>query len=439
MAAGYLEGAQPRLVGIEGSNTILPTSVFFDFDQRATLFGSVANRALIDGEYGRFMRALKSVLGTALMHEKRQLLNERLDFTDIIGRFLREVRQRAEKTTGRRFDAVLSGRPVHFHSDDPVRDAQARVDLEACYRAAGFEQVRFLPEPEAAALANHAHLSPGKIGLIVDIGGGTSDFTLFRARASGVEVITSHGVRVGGTDFDRQLGIDHVMPLLGLGSQIGETFGSRTMDAPKALFHDLATWQKIPFLYSATTRQKAVDLHRHASEPHKLARLVSVLENELGHDIAFAVERGKISANDGQGGAIDLEVLERGLKVPLSQAQLAQSLSGLTDRITACAGETLAMAGLDADQVDSLIFVGGSSLMHQVETAMKRLFSRATAHRASAFTAVIEGLALGLRPCNGASAGLTAPQKRRFRPVPLRCGSTGYTWPAGPSATAIRF
>ena len=110
------------------------------------------------------------------------------------------MKQRAEAQSGQQFDAVLSGRPVHFHSDDPARDCRAQDDLRACYHAAGFERVSFLFEPEAAALASHGADRLGEIGLIVDIGGGTSDFSVFRATGAGVSVLASHGVRIGGTD-----------------------------------------------------------------------------------------------------------------------------------------------------------------------------------------------------------------------------------------------
>ena len=51
----------------------LPTTFFFDFETRQTLIGEPANKALLDGYDGRFMRTLKRVLGTPLMHEKRQI------------------------------------------------------------------------------------------------------------------------------------------------------------------------------------------------------------------------------------------------------------------------------------------------------------------------------------------------------------------------------
>jgi len=395
-AAGYMLNGAPKLLDIEPNSPTLPTSIFFDFDARQMLFGTPANAALIDGEYGRFMRALKSVLGTSIMHEKRRLMDEQIDFIEIIARFLREIKTRAEAASGLRFDKALSGRPVHFHSDDPAKDTQALKDLRACYLKAGFSDVAFMFEPDAAALANHSHLAKGTIGLIVDIGGGTSDFTIFETAMDGINILASHGVRVGGTDFDRKLSIDHIMPLLGKGSQIRKAFGDETMPTPNSIFHNLATWQKIPFMYNGETRREANELLKHAAEPHLLKRLMDTLENELGHDLAFAAERGKIAANKADA-MIDLTVLEPRLTAPISQAALGQSLQALTSNIDTAATDTLALASLAPTQVKSLIFVGGSSLMAEIEATLQAQFPTAKPHRTSAFTAVIEGLTLATK------------------------------------------
>ena len=46
-------------------------------------------------------------------------------------------------------------------------------------REAGFEDIRFMPEPEAAAQAVQDELSKESIGLVVDIGGGTTDVAIW--------------------------------------------------------------------------------------------------------------------------------------------------------------------------------------------------------------------------------------------------------------------
>lgn len=398
-AAGIAVGDRPWLVEMEPGETTLPTAVFFE-PKRPMRIGRSATRALINGDEGRFMRALKSLLGTPLLREERRINGEVTDFIQIIARFLAEVKSRAEAATHQTFTHALSGRPVHFHSNDPARDAQAEVDLRDCYLAAGFEDVRFLYEPEAAVRS--ARPSAG-LGLIVDIGGGTSDFTLFEQDSTGAtRILGSHGVRLGGTDFDRQISIDHVMPLLGRGSQIRNAFGKETLPAPNRLFNDLATWQMIPFLYAADSRRAARDLAKYAVEPQKLNRLVSVLEDELGHDLAFAVERGKIQTNGisgatGEKGAdprIDLRILERGLSAPLSPDLMQQSLAKMMTRIAESAAETLEAADVAPSRIDRLVMVGGSSLLSSLETGLRQLCPNATVENRNAMTAVADGLAL---------------------------------------------
>jgi hypothetical chaperone protein len=153
-AVGCAVDGVARLIPVEGDALTLPTAVFFDFDTQEVVYGQPAQAALISGEEGRYMRALKSLLGTALMYESRMLLGKRRDFIAIIGAFLGALKERAEAASGLTFDRALSGRPVMFHSANPARNAQAEVDLRACYLAAGFRDVAFMPEPEAAALAN---------------------------------------------------------------------------------------------------------------------------------------------------------------------------------------------------------------------------------------------------------------------------------------------
>lgn len=388
-AAAVMQGGELRLIELEPGQSTLPTAIFLDFEGRRTVYGSEAVAAMIEGREGRFMRALKSILGTALARERRQFLNERLTLIEIIARFLAEVKRRAEAQTGLAFDSALSGRPVHFHSRAPERDAQAEADLREAYGLAGFSAVRFLPEPEAAALA----AGGAGLGLIVDIGGGTSDFTLFDpARAD--PIIASHGVRIGGTDFDRVLSLAHVMPLFGMGAPLRKEMGEGRHPAPRALFLDLASWEKIPFVYGPAAERDVRRWERLADAPERFARLGRVLEMHLGHDVAFAVEAGKIAANGGAEAQIDLGLVERGLGAPLAPRRMAEDLAGFAGALEEAAAETLARAGARPEAVERIVFVGGSSLMAAVKATMEGLMPGARPEMTEVFTAVVDGLAI---------------------------------------------
>lgn len=399
-AAATLIDGQIHRIAIEANAETLPTAVFFPAGRGAMRIGSAATHALIEGEDGRYMRALKSVLGTQLLHEKRLIGGRDRTLAGIITEFLIALRERAEKATGQKFPHALSGRPVHFHSASAEKDRQAEVDLRACYLAAGFDQVTFLAEPEAAALVSHTmgSSSANQLGLIVDIGGGTSDFSVFRSQGAELDILANHGIRLGGTDFDYSVSMAHAMPLLGLGGELRREMGKGLIPVPRAPFIDLATWAKIPFLYTAKTRSMAAGMARMAMDRAKMDRFAAVLEMELGHELAFAIERGKIAVNQSQQAiGIDMGFIENSLSSTVTPCSLNAALADSKTQLGKAAARSLEMAGIQAKDIDRVILVGGSSLMAFVSDEMHTLCPQAGILRSQAFTAVVDGLALATR------------------------------------------
>lgn len=394
-AAALLDGGRVRRLEIEPGAGTLPTAVFFPARGGSMRIGQAAADALIAGDEGRYMRALKSVLGTPLLHEPRLIAGRRRTLASVITAFLAEVKVRAEAAAGCGFDRVLSGRPVHFHTGAPERDAQAEADLRACYGAAGFTDVAFCAEPEAAALACRALGRVGEVGLIVDIGGGTSDFSVFRTGVGGIDILGSHGIRLGGTDFDHAVSMAHAMPRLGLGGQLRRALGDGLLPVPRSIYVDLSTWAMIPFLYTPETARLVADLQRHAVDPVPMARLARVITDQLGHDLAFAVERGKIAANDGTpGAAIAMGSIEPGLRAPVTPASMNAALQGYRNTLRDAMFETLFRAGVAPGDIASVVLVGGSSLMALVEAEARAVCPAARVDRSEVFTAVVDGLAL---------------------------------------------
>ncbi|WP_193181157.1 Hsp70 family protein [Nisaea sediminum] len=397
-AAAIWSGNKIERIPIEGDAATLPTAVFFPLDGRGMLIGDTAAEALVEGEEGRYMRALKSVLGLPLLHEPRTLGGRRRTLADVIAAFLAELRSRAEARTGLSFRKALSGRPVHFHTADPEKDALAEADLRQCYLAAGFEEVSFLAEPEAAALASHGLGSVEATGLIVDIGGGTSDFSVFRTEGAALRILANHGIRLGGTNFDHAVSMDHAMPLLGLGGRLRRDFGEGLLPVPNTIYSELATWATIPFLYNVKSRRMVTEMARLAVERGKIERLLVVLDRHLGHELAFAVEQGKIDANvAAPAGRIRMGFIEDGLGATVTPESLDSSLKANRDLLRHAAAETLEMAEISPDRIGRVILVGGSSLMRFVGEEVGALCPNAEILTSDAFTAVVDGLALATR------------------------------------------
>src|SRR6185369_93755 len=63
---GVSDGATAQLIALESSHRTLPSAMFFDADDHAVHYGRGAIDLYLNGNDGRFMRALKSILGTSL-------------------------------------------------------------------------------------------------------------------------------------------------------------------------------------------------------------------------------------------------------------------------------------------------------------------------------------------------------------------------------------
>jgi hypothetical chaperone protein len=93
-AAGVMAGGRPFAIPLEPGQDTLPSAIFIDAHSKEFLIGSAAAQAMRMGQEGRFMRALKSVLGTPLAHEPRQFLGQKMTLIDIIATFLAEIKAR---------------------------------------------------------------------------------------------------------------------------------------------------------------------------------------------------------------------------------------------------------------------------------------------------------------------------------------------------------
>jgi hypothetical chaperone protein len=390
----------PQLLGLENGQKTIPSVLFFGFEDDSVHFGREAVAEYVTGADGRLMRSLKSVLGTALFGDTTRVKARRLGFGEIIGTFVGEVKRRAEAELGHELTQVVMGRPVHFVDDDEQADRQAQHQLEAAVRAQGFRDIAFQFEPIAAALDYERHAGSEKLALIVDLGGGTSDFSLVRVspdRAGSPDrsgdILATAGVHIGGTDFDRLLAMSRVMPELGL--------GSRTLDGkrhlPVAPYFDLSTWHRINRLYDAKAIRDLRSTIREAREAERVETFVMLVEERLGHRLIGAVEDAKIALSDHDAVDFAFPVRERLIATTMTVAHLAEALAASIEKLEATIGETLRQAGVEAGQVDSLILTGGSTLVPAVAGRLQALFPEAEVVRTDVLGSVGLGLALEAR------------------------------------------
>jgi hypothetical chaperone protein len=371
-----LDGGVARLIPLEGGSVTLPSAVFFETDTVDAEFGRAAIAAYVRGDDGRLMRGLKSTLGSALIHEKTRVGARVLSFRDIVARFFGHLRDRLDAETGGGITRAVLGRPVHFVDDDPVGDSAAQGVLEEIARAQGFREVAFQYEPIAAALHYEQGIAHEELVLIVDIGGGTSDFSIVRvgperAKAAdrSADILANDGIRVGGTDFDRQLSLAEVMPHLGFGATTGQ--GKAVM--PRHYYLDLATWHRINMLYTTRTASDLKALWQMADRPDLIARMMKVVASRQGHALAMAVEAAKIELSAAEVARLQISALTGGPNPLVRREGFEAAIAGGLGRISGMLGGVLAQAGLTPDRIGTVFLTGGSAglpVLRQVVAAV---------------------------------------------------------------------
>lgn len=371
-------GAAPSLVPLESGGALLPSAIFFDFEQSKPLFGAEAIDAYTGGAPGRLMRALKSVLASPLIKDATRLQSSVITFEQIVGLFVREMKRRAETALGKPLDAVVHGRPVHFVDGDEAGDRYAEDTLKVIAQTAGFREVSFAYEPIAAARAYELTLDREAVALICDIGGGTSDYSVIRlgpSRRAKAErkddILANFGIRLGGTDLDRLLSMDAAMPFLGFGSMLI----GKDLPMPRGIYAELATWSRIHTLYTPANRRMVTEALADAREPVKIARLKAILDRQLGHRLALAVESAKIALSATDEAPIAMDYVEKGLAATATRDRFDDAVHAERARMADAVRETLKRSGLGADGVDTVFLTGGSSRVPAFRKAIGSVIS----------------------------------------------------------------
>ncbi|MEQ1648523.1 MAG: Hsp70 family protein [Hyphomicrobiaceae bacterium] len=389
---GQYKGNAPALVPIQSGRVSIPTAIFFSFDDGNAYHGREAIDRYLNRDEGRLMRALKGVLGSSLIHETTMVKRERLRFLDIIARFIAYVRDAAGGPS-----SVVMGRPVHFVDDNETADRDAEDQLRSAAKLAGFTNVEFQFEPIAAALDYEHTVTSEQLAFVVDIGGGTSDFSIVRVspnRRGKVDrksdILGYSGIRIGGTDFDKYLELRAVMPLLGLGSKLRH----KDMEPPVWWYHDLATWQRINVMYDPRVSTEIRRVRHEAMEPEKLERLLRIIETRKGHALLGAVEQAKIALSDEEKTSLRLHDLA-GLKdTQITRRQLDAAIGASVDRVAERLKLTLQKASVKATEIDAVFLTGGSSKLPLLRAKVRAIFPEASIIEGDAFGSVATGLTI---------------------------------------------
>ena len=398
-AAGWSRPGQNTLLALEDGKPMLPSVVFFHAEDAHVSYGRAALADYLAGYEGRLMRSLKSLLGTRMIDDHTEVAGRALPFRGLLAQFIGELKRRAEQAAGQPFTRAVLGRPVFFVDDDAKADQQAETTLAEIAHSVGLRDIAFQYEPIAAAFDYESQITREELVLVVDIGGGTSDFALVRlapGRAARAErrddILASGGVHIGGTDFDKYLSLACVMPSLGLGSllQSGRAI-------PSAPYFNLATWHTINQAYTRQSWTQISDLRRDALEKDKLARLQSLVRERAGHWLAMQVETAKIALSESPATALDLGRIAPGETLDVHRTDFDAAIGHLIARIDDTVRQLLSDALVRVADVDTVFFTGGSSSVPLLRERIAAVLPQARCVEGDRFGSIGAGLALDAR------------------------------------------
>lgn len=340
-----VEGGVPMVIPSSQGQTLLPALVAIG-DQGRRLVGHLARRQsvifsehtatslkrLVGRKYSsQAVRQVADMVGYRILagandEPQAALRGENILIGDLYTTIVAELKRTAEGYLNQPVAKAVLTVPVHF------TDAQRQAAREAAQRA-GLEVLRILQEPVAAGIAygiGQGESKPQRIA-VYSLGGGAFEFTLLSLRGSALEVQAhAHDFMLGGEEFDRRI-LDWLI------------FG-------------FAKDHKIDLRQDRTALQRVRD----AVEKAK-CELSSL--DEVTIEVPFIISSGTS------------EPLH--LVRTLPRTKLEELTEDLIDRTMHIARGAMAESGVEPQEIDTVLLVGGMTRMPRVQAVVQEAFGRA--------------------------------------------------------------
>lgn len=386
--------------------TVLRSLLFFG-QERFSCGAAAISDFVANGMQGRFIRSIKKYLpdrsfsGTQIGHRV-------VTIEDLIGRFLREMREQAN----RHFDAdvarVVLGRPAKF-SADPSEDRLAEERLERAARIAGFREVSFCPEPVAAAHDFHLELDRGAVVLVADFGGGTSDYTIVRMRPEGFspsDVLSLGGVSVAGDALDGSLMRHKIARHFGAEVTYRVPLGSNQLTMPRSIAEKLCSPADMTVLQhrDVLTFLRDVKAWSLGSEDRqRMDHLLCLVEDSLAFRLFEEIERSKCALSGEAATEFRFDYPSMHIRERIAREEFEAGSERQIDAILGALDRTVADAGLSFDDIDVVCCTGGTARVPALRRGIERRFGEGKVRQLRSFHSVVQGLAERARSIAAAS------------------------------------
>ncbi len=270
---------------------------------------------------------------------------------------LRELKRRAEEFFREQgefdfeVDRAVITVPAYFN------DAQRTATRDAG-RIAGLEVLRIINEPTAASLAYGLDKRNRGTIAVYDLGGGTFDISILRVEDGVFQVLATNGdTHLGGDDIDQLLMRRVLDEIASAGSAPRDP--AHTSEKPGGLSPGEADT---------------------ATETGPVGRVTRSGPPEILQAVRKAVIEAKLDLSDADATEIRLEAmpgLPGGYRRELTRADFESLIRPLVERTLEPVRLALADAGLEPQDVDEVVLVGGSTRVPLVRRLVAELFGRA--------------------------------------------------------------
>jgi molecular chaperone DnaK len=241
---------------------------------------------------------------------------------EISAMILQKLKQAAEEYLGQPVSKAVITVPAYFN------DAQRQATKDAG-QIAGLEVMRIVNEPTAAALAYGLDKKKDETIAVYDFGGGTFDISILEVGEGVVEVKATNGdTHLGGDNLDQRI-IDWI---------VAEFRKSDGID----LSRDRMALQRL----------------KEAAEKAKM-ELSTVMESDINLPFITADQTGP-----------------KHLSMRLTRAKLESLVEDLLQKTVGPVKQALSDAGVQPNQIDEVVLVGGSTRIPRVQAIVKELFGK---------------------------------------------------------------
>ncbi|WEN15059.1 Hsp70 family protein [Rhodanobacter sp. AS-Z3] len=342
------------------------------------LFGEEAVEGYLDSGGGNLIESPKSMFGYRLDPQVRKVI------VHIATHILEHIRLCASRQFGVAVRGAVIGRPVEFRSSMGAQGSEQAIEiLREAAGVAGFDEVRFLEEPAAAAMHYHKSLDARQHALIVDIGGGTTDVA--HAELGGgitPNIVRSWGLPKGGTDLDVSISLHSFMPLLGKDS----------IRVPQHQFVEAASVHNLP-----KQREFRKQNYRLIDEPYgkRLRALQGLGATTRLNQLA---ERTKIILSSAPHYRAELDFIEPGLAVDAGSEDLDAGIEAFLRQLE----RTLDSVRGELSEVPVSVFLtGGTSRSPQIRARVQACFPELPLVLGDPSLGVVSGLAVAASEVRG--------------------------------------